>query len=55
MIKVTFTDGRSKNYAIGCHQLLCGTWDGVDYRWAFKPIADIIKVPVETIEAWRVL
>lgn len=55
MIKVTFTDGTSKRYSLGCRQLFCTSWDGVDYRWAFKPIADIINVDVETIESWRVV
>lgn len=55
MIKVTFTDGTEKNYSVGCRQLLCSTWDDVDYRWAFEPIANIIKADVNTIEKWRVL
>ncbi len=54
MIKVTFTDGTTKRLAIGCKQLLCSNWDGVDYQWAFSEIAKLINVPAETIEAWRV-
>jgi hypothetical protein len=54
MIKVTFIDGSSKRYPVGCKQLLCGSWDGVDYRWAFEPIAKIINVDVKSMKEWRV-
>ena len=55
MIKVTFTDGTKKNYKVGCCDLLCGSWDGVDYQWAFKEIAKLIDVKAESIKAWRVV
>ena len=54
MIKVTFTDGSEKRFNVGCRQLYCTTWDDVDYRWAFTPIAEIINVSVDSIESWRV-
>ena len=55
MIKVTFTNGNTKNYSVGCRDLLCSTWDGVDYRWAFEPIAELIGVAKSTIKGWRVV
>lgn len=55
MIKVTFTDGSSKRYPINCRQLGFASWDHMDYRPMFQPIAEIIEVNVNTIEAWRVL
>lgn len=55
MIKVTFTDGTSQNYSVGCRQLGFLSWDHMDYRPMFEPIANIIKVNVNTIEAWRVI
>jgi hypothetical protein len=55
MIKVTFTNGTSKNYSIGCRQLGFMSWDHMDYQPMFAPIAKIIGVEVDTIEKWRVL
>lgn len=54
MIKVIFKDGTSKRYQVGCRDLLCGTWDGVDYRRAYEQIAKLINVDVNTIQDWRV-
>lgn len=54
MIKVNFTNGTSKRYAIGCKDLLCGSWEGIDYQWAFEPIAKIVGVNVNKIESWQV-
>lgn len=55
MIAVTFTDGSEQRYRIGCKRLGFRSWHHMDYRPMFKPIADIIKVDVQTIEAWRVI
>ena len=55
MIKVTFTDGTSKNYRIGAKRLGARKWHHVEYRASFQTIADIIEKPVTTIESWRVI
>lgn len=55
MIKITFTDGTQKNYSVGCRELGFNSWDDMDYRPMFAPIAKIVGVKAETIEAWRVL
>lgn len=55
MIKVIFKDGTKKNYKIGCRDLCATEWDNLDYKASFAPIAKIINVNIDTIEAWRVL
>jgi len=55
MIKVTFIDGTAKTYPVVCRQLGFLSWHHMDYRPMFEPIAKIINVNVDTIEAWRVL
>lgn len=55
MIKITFTDGSVKSYRLGCNQLGYASWHHMDYRPMFQPIADIIKVNVNTIESWKVI
>jgi hypothetical protein len=55
MIKVTFTDGSSKNYRIGCKKLGALSWHHLDYRPCFERIATIINIDVNKIEAWRVI
>ena len=54
MIKVTFIDGTSKRYKIGCKQLGFLSWHHIDYKPMFEPIAKIIGVDVENIKQWQV-
>jgi hypothetical protein len=54
MIKVNFTNGTSKRYNVTCKDLLCSSWHGVDYKWAFNEIAKLIDVDANSIDSWRV-
>ena len=55
MIKITFSNGDSKNYNVGCRDLKCTTWDDVDYQWAFSEIANILGLRAIDIDSWRVI
>lgn len=55
MVKVTFTDGTTKRYRIGCKKLGYKSWHHMDYRPMFKHIARIIGVNESQIEHWRVV
>ena len=55
MIKVTFTDGTTQSYRIGCKRLGFMSWHHMDYKPMFEPIAKIIGVDVQKIQAWHVI
>ena len=55
MIKITFSNGESKNYKVSCKDLKCTNWDNVDYQWAFSEIANLLDLRAIDIESWRVI
>lgn len=53
MIKITFSDGITKTYKVGCRDLLCTSWDNVDYEWAFAQLSSLLNIQDKIIESWR--
>ena len=59
MIKVTWIDSDNiehyKSFNVRCRDLLCTTWDDVDYRWAFNKLEKLLNLPANSIQSWRVI
>lgn len=58
-IAVTHVDNDNiehyQRYDVSVRQLLCTSWDGVDYKWAFNELEKILNLPKNSIISWRVI